>query len=318
MEKTISLPKNQAVALGTDFDPKVQAKLCDILATFQAAIAKAEEETPTGILTNILVAGEKSQAILKHFNSGNRYTPTPAERAHEPISARVDALCCFEYALAKPTASSTRRKRTPKSVHWMKTFVKNEWYSRLFSKGCSETKESAKGKPEQEGEEGEERECKEHEERVEGETEANRSGGALKEPETSKDPEETHTGHVICHHVTNRLPVYSTLELPGSKVKIPKIYVPLLFAEYKKNSTSIRQAFNQVLLYCSYGVNFLFGLGITDEPVWGLVGAGTESTIIMAWMSTKSPGKNMDLKNVVCSEYLTFKLWLTPFRTIPL
>ena len=287
MEKTISLPKNQVVAQGASFDPKVQARLCTILATFQAAAANADEETPTNVLTNTVLASEKAQAIVKYFNSGNRYAPTAAERAHEPLSARVDALCCFEYALTKPTVSSTRRKWTPKSAHWMKTFVKNEWYSRLFSKGCNER---TKGKPEQEGEDGED------EERMEGETD----GEALKEPEASKDPEEAHTGHLICHHVTDRLPVYSTPEFPGSKVNFPKIYVPLLFAEYKKNSTSIRQAFNQALLYCSYGVHFLFGLGITDEPVWGLVGAGTEGTIIMAWMSTKSPGKNMNQKNAVC------------------
>jgi len=283
VEKTICLPRNQAVALGTNFDAKVQARLFDFLATLQEALAQdPQAETPTDVLTKLRLAGEKARAVRQHFDSGNVYAPTQAERAHEPMSARVDALCCFEYALESPPPSSTTRKRTPKSAHWMKSFIKMEWYSKLFPKECSESKEL-----EQEGEEGE------YQEDMEGETEA------LKEPETSNGP---HTGHLICHRVTNRLPVYSRLQLPGSKITYPKIYVPSLFAEYKKNNTSIRQAFNQALLYCSYGVNFLFGLGITDEPVWGLVGAGTEGTIIMAWMSTRSLGKTMDLKEGVCPE----------------
>jgi len=265
------------------------------LASGQDFVAKEPQaDTPTDVLKKLLLAGEKARAVFKHFDSGNVYAPTQAERAHEPMSARVDALCCFEYALESPPPSSTTRKWTPKSAHWMKSFLKMEWYSKLFPKECSESKEL-----EQEGEEGE------YEEDMEGETEA------LKEPETSQGP---HTGHLICHRVTDRLPVYSRLGLPGSKTKFPKIYVPSLFAEYKKNNTSIRQAFNQAMLYCSYGVNFLFGLGITDEPVWGLVGAGTEGTIIMAWMSTRSLAKTMDLEKGVCAEYLTFKFWLTSVK----
>jgi len=302
VEKTITLPKNQAVALGANFGARPQAELWNYLSIVQEGEAVGPYAgTPTHVRQGTALAAEKARAVLRHFDSGNSYAPMHAERVHEPMSARVDALCCFEYALKSPTPSSTRRKWTPKSAPWMKSFVKNEWY-KLFAKGCSETKESAKCKPDQEGEAGEESVCKEP---VEGETNANHE--ALKEPEISKGPEGTHTGRFICHHVTDRLPVYSTLELPGSKVKFPKIYVPLLFAEYKKNSTSILQAFNQALLYCSYGVNFLFSLGITDEPVWGLIGAGTEGTIIMAWLSTRSLGETMNLKNGVCAEYMTFQ-----------
>src|SRR6266568_8005424 len=81
----------------------------------------------------------------------------------------------------------------------------------LFSKECSESKRSGKCKADQEGEADEEREYK----RLESETEANRSGEALKEPETSKGSAGTHTGHFICHRVTDRLPAYSQLEFPG-------------------------------------------------------------------------------------------------------
>ena len=313
MEKTVSLPKNQAVALGTEFDAHAQARLFDYLASAQDFVAKRPQaETPTDVQTKLRLAGTKARDVLVHFDSGHPYAPMHSERAHEPMSARVDALCCFEYALDSPTPSSTPRKWTPKSANWMKSFIKNEWYSKLFSKGCGESKESAKRKPEQEIED------EEDEERMDAETKANRSGEGLKEPETSKGPAGTHTGHFICHHVTDRLPVYSKLEFPGSKIKFPKIYIPLLFAEYKKNSTSIRQAFNQALLYCSYGVHFLFGLGITDEPVWGLVGAGTEGTIIMAWTSTRSLGEKTDLKNGVSPEHSTYEFCLTSFRTTPL
>ena len=301
MEKTISLPRNLAVALGASFGAKPQAELWDYLAGFQETLAKGPyAKIATDVRQGTALAAEKARAIHKHFESGNSYAPTSPERTHEPISARVDAIGCFEYALDTPTPSSTR-KWYPKSTHWMKTFVKNELYSKLFSKGCTESKERAKRKSEQEGEE---RACMAL---MENETKANWSE-ALKEPETSTGPAGTHTGHFICHHVTDRLPVYSHLEFPGSKIKFPKIYIPLLFAEYKKGSNSIRQAFNQALLYCSYGVNFLFSLGITDEPVWGLVGAGTEGTIIMAWMSTRSLGETMDLKNGVCPGYLICKI----------
>ena len=99
MEKTISLPKNQAVALGTDFDAHAQARLFDFLATLQEAIAKdPQAETPADVSKKLLLAGERARAVIKHFDSGNSYAPMPGDRAHEPASARVDALCCIEYA----------------------------------------------------------------------------------------------------------------------------------------------------------------------------------------------------------------------------
>ncbi len=41
-------------------------------------------------------------------------------------------------------------------------------------------------------------------------------------------------------------------------------------------------------MYCIFGVGFLAAMGINDFPVFGVVTAGTEGEIIMAWKSSKS------------------------------
>jgi hypothetical protein len=62
------------------------------------------------------------------------------------------------------------------------------------------------------------------------------------------------------------------------------ILLPLLIAEYKKKDTSgISTATNQMRIYQVSAVTFLSALGITDQPVFGLVVNGTLGAVTMAW-----------------------------------
>jgi hypothetical protein len=67
-----------------------------------------------------------------------------------------------------------------------------------------------------------------------------------------------------------------------------RFYFPFIYVENKRATKSLRQALHQCQMYCIFGVEFLAALGITDFPVFGVITAGTEGEIIMAWKSSKS------------------------------
>ncbi|KAG1741780.1 uncharacterized protein EDB91DRAFT_1279845 [Suillus paluster] len=62
------------------------------------------------------------------------------------------------------------------------------------------------------------------------------------------------------------------------------LLLPVLLSEYKKNDTSmILQATNQMRTYLVSAITFLSALGITNEPVFGLVVNGPRGAVTMAW-----------------------------------
>jgi hypothetical protein len=65
------------------------------------------------------------------------------------------------------------------------------------------------------------------------------------------------------------------------------ILLPLLIAEYKKDTSGISAAMNQMRVYQVSAVTFLSELGITDQSVYGLVVSGTLGAITMAWKTNK-------------------------------
>jgi hypothetical protein len=67
-----------------------------------------------------------------------------------------------------------------------------------------------------------------------------------------------------------------------------RFYFPFIYVENKRATKSLRQALHQCQMYCIFGVEFLAALGITDFPVFGVITAGTEGEIIMAWKSSNS------------------------------
>jgi hypothetical protein len=62
------------------------------------------------------------------------------------------------------------------------------------------------------------------------------------------------------------------------------LLLPVLLAEYKKRDASvISTSMNQMKIYQVSAVTFLSALGITDQPVFGLVVNGTLGAVTMAW-----------------------------------
>ncbi len=112
-----------------------------------------------------------------------------------------------------------------------------------------------------------------------------------KETKSNEAPEEVEGKHkacVMCPGVSESLPIFSPLRIAGEGHFFPKLYLPLIFAEYKKSAEDLRQAFHQIQIYCIFGVELLAALGVTDFPVWGVVTGATKGSIIMAWKSSKS------------------------------
>jgi hypothetical protein len=75
--------------------------------------------------------------------------------------------------------------------------------------------------------------------------------------------------------------------MPSKKTSGTDIQIPVLVAEYKKTSTSgISTAVNQMRIYQVSAVTFLSALGITGQPVFGLIVNGTLGAITMAWKTS--------------------------------
>ncbi|KAL4061822.1 hypothetical protein J3A83DRAFT_4115705, partial [Scleroderma citrinum] len=72
-------------------------------------------------------------------------------------------------------------------------------------------------------------------------------------------------------------------------IRSDSISLPILIAEYKKKDGSgIFKAMNQCRIYLVSALRFLEALGITGQPVFGLVTKGAEGSILMAWLSGKT------------------------------
>lgn len=111
--------------------------------------------------------------------------------------------------------------------------------------------------------------------------------------------DNAHSRCLMCPEVTESLRFPAQTQSPSKQLADGslRLYLPFVFSEYKRNSTSTHQAVHQIQMYCTFGVECLASLGITDFPVWGIVTAGTEGEIVMAWKSTKS-AEDDELDNV--------------------
>jgi hypothetical protein len=67
------------------------------------------------------------------------------------------------------------------------------------------------------------------------------------------------------------------------------LLLPVLLIEYKKkNESTIGKAMNQMKTYLVSSIHFLDALGITDQPVFGLVVNGRLGAVTMAWRRNKA------------------------------
>jgi hypothetical protein len=117
------------------------------------------------------------------------------------------------------------------------------------------------------------------------------SGGSLQVPSSSRisesDRNKLHNpflyhpdGNQATQKKETILPKNVSCDEPSGK----DLLLPVLLAEYKKRDESaISTAMNQMKTYLVSAITFLSELGITDQPVFGLVVNGTLGTITMGW-----------------------------------
>lgn len=170
----------------------------------------------------------------------------------EPSTAIVDGLFCFEYLVSENVMGKKPGEKSPGWFNSFFTFFKKPIRSKC-AKGKNHTFE-------------------------------------YQEPSTklvkTMTYSDAHAECLMCPEVTTSLP--SPTPFSVERDKFLRFYFPFLYVENKRASKSVRQALHQCQMYCIFGVEFLAAMGITDFPVFGVVTAGTEGEIIMAWKSSKS------------------------------
>ena len=250
VEKTIPLPKNRAVELGVLFSAEHQGLLLKDLTWKQLAEAN-NSRLPTAII--LAASAAFASAVTNHSSIENKgYTLKQEERAYEPAGARVDGVACLDYFVRESKATD-KRANVDKSVRWMDSFFKLVSKFPTIKKKCKNSEETKESRD--------------------------------RKISSVKKQGEDHSACLMAPCITKSLPTFSSPPVP--ETTFPKLFVPFIFAEYKRNTYSLEQAYHQIQMYCIFGVEFLASIGLTDFPVWGLVTAGTRGSIIMAWKSTK-------------------------------
>jgi len=266
VEKTIPFPKNRAVELGSLFLAEYQGLLLEDLAWKQLTEAK-NSKLPTAVI--LAASAAYASALTNHSSiEGKGYALKGEERAYEPAGARVDGVACLDY-FVRESRTSEKRANGNKSVGWMDSFFKLVSKFPTIKKKCKDSKE----------------------------TKDNRD--TRKANSSVKKQGEEHSACIMAPCITTSLPTFSSPPVP--ETTFPKLYVPFIFAEYKRNTCSLEQAYHQIQMYCIFGVEFLASIGLTDFPVWGLVTAGTRGTIIMAWKSSKNESNDSTPQRKVSS-----------------
>jgi len=255
-ERQIPLPRNQAVELGNLFPWEDQVRLLHSITSAQY-IGAVDHGLPQEIEQDVLGAVNQASGISATMNA-RPYILQPEDRRFEPTDAITDGVWCLGYSIAKSKSLEELHKRedqkvtgeTTKIVKWTASLLKLVLHIPKIAKKCKETK-------------------------------------ANNQTEAPKDV-EAHKACVMCPGVSESLPIFSPLRIASKQHFFPKLYLPLIFAEYKKSGADLRQAFHQIQIYCIFGVELLAALGVTDFPVWGVVTGATTGSIIMAWKSSKS------------------------------
>jgi len=209
-------------------------------------------------------------------DTGSSLMQGEEERAREPGEAIVDGLCCLRYELQEPMLKQPEVEKAER--WWMASFLK-----RFITK-----KPTCPGKRPfmADVEDVNDRQC----------------------------PEARHLSCYMCPSVTPPATAPSKqAPAPGSQCH-QEFAIPFIAAEYKRNCVSLHQAFHQGQMYLTFGAEFLAALGITDYPIWCLVTAGTQGTIIMAWKSTKSTMRDQ-LDSEVHAQVRPFLCCITKFGT---
>ena len=267
MERTIPLPNNRAVELGSKFPAENLAQILHLsllnqsYAPVRMFIASGAISTSSAyeVATNAVRHAQDNSSSIKRKG----YSVKAEDRVHEPTHAIVDGICCLEYTINAPGGSPSDNEPAPikssKPPHWFTSFMN------LFSN------------------------VKQHQTCTTGRTKSFDAEFPGTNGMQKVEYNDSHAKCFLCTNVTERLPTFrpSWQAVRGDSVRI---YVPFIAAEYKRDPAMTRQSFHQVQMYCVSCVEYLATIGITDFPVWGIATSSTVGIIIMAWKSTKSSG----------------------------
>jgi len=262
VERTIPLPRNHAVELGSNFPAAAQAALLQRLlhiqsfGTVMAAGGVSDSSTYEVVMNALSYAVNNNSSIRR-----KGYSVKAKDRVHEPTNAIVDGICCLEYTISAPAGSSNNSPATnkpSKTPHWFTSFMKL----------VSNVKEDQT--------------CPS--------SEINTFDAEF--PGTvGVQKVEYNNSHASCFswiNATECLPAFPTPQALPVRDDSFRIYVPLIVAEYKGDPAMAYQSLHQVQMCCVSCLEYLDTIGITDFPVWGIATSGTVGIIIMAWKSTKS------------------------------
>jgi len=232
----------------SNFPDVLQSRLLLILIMKQRGVVPVEQKA---VKNNIVSA---IQQALANADRSELTTATvrAQDRSFEPSTALVDGLYCLEYSVDHTVMG---KKAADKSPSWFHSFF--SIFKKPSKPKCSNGKYHT---------------------------------FEYKEPSTKETKEMTfndaHAECLMCPEVTQSLPNPSPFSVEDDKLL--RFYFPFLYVENKRATKSLHQALHQCQMYCIFGVEFLAALGITDFPVFGVITAGTEGEIIMAWKSSKS------------------------------
>ena len=274
MKRTIPLPSNRAVELGSNFPAATLAQLLHLsllnqsYALVQKFIASGAISASSAyeVVTNAVRHAQDNSASIRRKG----YSVKAEDRVHEPTRAIVDGLCCLEYTINAPGGSSIGNElatsKSSKTPHWFTSFIK------LFSN------------------------VKEHQTCTTRKTKSFDAEFPGTEGTQKVKYNDSHAKCFLCTNVTERLPTFPT-SLQAVRGDSVRIYAPFIAAEYKRDPAMTRQSLHQVQMYCVSCLEYLDTIGITDFPIWGIATSGTVGIIIMAWKSSKSsrPGSQPEV-----------------------
>ena len=247
------------------FPDVFQSRLLVLLLMKQSGVVPVDQPA----VWNSVVSAVKQAMANKERSESTTTTLQAEDRSFEPSTALVDGLYCLEYSVDQTAMGRKAADKFPGWFHSFFSFFKNPSKPKC-TKGKNHTFE-------------------------------------YQEPSTKVTKKVTfndaHAECLMCPEVTKSLPNPSPFSVEDDNLL--RFYFPFIYVENKQATKSLRQALHQCQMYCIFGVEFLAALGITDFPVFGVITAGTEGEIIMAWKSSKSV--EADYRTSYRSEKVSFQ-----------
>ncbi|KAH7918445.1 hypothetical protein BV22DRAFT_1041778 [Leucogyrophana mollusca] len=292
LERTLNCPRNPAVDDFPGFSKGQMALVTQYVAHCSAAHAVMSREfmhSPTLLEAMNQTSFASSQANLFHVNVANRLADSQAlhlsvqhHSLKEPVTGRCDAI------LVAPcqNLASLIRSSLPSRVKKVKFLHR---FALVRHPGYEEELEETDEEPDPHQSQG-----------TDGLASTKSKSQYLQPPSKPAEFEgkSAESGGPRENYLENSFSVNpSPLVLSptlkqaqgGRKERRPQgkhdqdILLPVLVAEYKKSASTVFQSMNQTRIYCVSSLKFLEAIGITNQPIFGLVVSCTKGVLWLAW-----------------------------------